>query len=210
MTSDQALREVAGQLAPEVWVTLRHRESVLVHHRAVLIERFAADYDVRESHVVTIDAGADLSYRSVLGVDLVRSRVIRILFRVRGLPTKGPLTLRDMTRLGFVVLDEDPGTEIVLGLVGRFWLARGGLRRVEASDFVEFSEPGYIKAAMNFMVESAGPSRSRVTTETRVVATDPGSLRSFRRYWVIVAPFSGLVRRRILLLIREQAERHGR
>jgi len=183
---------------------------VLVHHRVVLIERFAAAYDVRETHAVTVEADADLSYRSVLGVDLVRSRVIQILFRIRGLPTKGPLTVRDMTHLGFVVLDEDPGTEIVLGLVGRFWLARGGLRWVQASDFVGFSEPGYIKAAMNFRVESASPGRSTVTTETRVIATDPDSLRSFQRYWVIVAPFSALIRRRMLSLIRKQAERHGR
>lgn len=186
------------------------QRAVLVHHGAVPLEHLAPNYDVRESHVVTVKAGADLSYQAVLGVDLVRSRVIRILFRVRGLPMKGPLTLRDMTRLGFVVLDEDPGTEIVLGLIGRFWLARGGLRRVEASDFVEFSEPGYIKAAMNFLVESAGPNRSTVATETRVVATDSDSLRTFRRYWVIVAPFSGLIRRRVLSLIRKQAELHAR
>jgi hypothetical protein len=183
---------------------------VLVHHCVVLLERFAAAYDVRETHAVTVDAGADLAYQSVLGVDLVRSRVIRILFRIRGLPTKGPLTVRDMTRLGFVVLDEDPGTEVVLGLVGRFWLAGDGLRRVEASDFVKFAEPGYIKAAMNFRVDLASPGRSTVTTETRVIATDPGSRRSFRRYWVIVAPFSALIRRRMLSLIRKQAERHGR
>jgi hypothetical protein len=176
----------------------------------VLLERFAPVYDVRESHSVLIDTGNDLSYRSVLAVDLVRSGVIRALFRVRGLPTKGPLTVRDMTRLGFVVLEEDPGTEIVLGLIGRFWLARGGLRVVEASDFVGFSEPGHVKAAMNFLVESAGPDRSTVTTETRVVATDPESLRSFRRYWVIVAPFSGLIRRRMLSLIRKHAELHAR
>jgi hypothetical protein len=183
---------------------------MLVHHVAVLIERFAADYDVGESHVVTIDAGVDHCYRAVVAVDLSRSRTIRILYRIRGLSTEGPLTLRDMTRSGFVVLDEDPGTEIVLGLVGRFWLAKGGLRRVEASDFVEFSEPGYVKAVMNFLVESAGPDRSTVTTETRVMATDPGSLRSFRRYWTLIAPFSALIRRRMLSLIRQHAELHGR
>jgi len=180
------------------------------HHGVVLIERFAADYDVGESHIVTVGAGVDHAYRSVLGVDLFRSRVIRILYRVRGLPAKGPLNLRDMTRWGFVVLDEDPGTEIVLGLVGRFWLFKGDLRRVEADDFVGFSEPGYVKAAMNFLVESAGPGRSTVTTETRVIATDPDALRSFRRYWTLVAPFSSLIRRRMLSVIRRQAELHGR
>ena len=173
----------------------------------MLIERFAADYDVGESHAVTVDADVDHCYRSVLAVDLFRSRIIRILYRVRGLPTEGPLTLRDMTRWGFVVLDEDPGREIVLGLVGRFWLAKGGLRPVESFDFVKFSEAGYVKAAMNFLVESAGPERSTVTTETRVMATDPDSLRSFRRYWTLVAPFSALIRRRMLSLMRQQAER---
>jgi hypothetical protein len=181
-----------------------------VHHGVVLIERCAPDYDVGKSHVVTVDASADYSYRSVLAVDLFQSRIIRILYRVRGLPAKGPLTLRDMTRWGFVVLDEDPGTEIVLGLVGRFWLFKGGLRRVEPGDFVEFSESGYVKAAMNFLVESAGPGRSTVTTETRVIATDPDSLRSFRRYWTFVGPFSGLIRRRMLSVIRRHAELDGR
>jgi hypothetical protein len=159
---------------------------------------------------VTVDAGADHSYRSVLTVDLFRSRIIRMLYRVRGLSAKGPLTVRDMTRLGFVVLDEDPGTEIVLGLVGRFWQAKGSLRQVEASDFAEFSEPGYGKAVMNFLVQPAGPGRSTITTETRVLATDPDSLRSFRRYWTLIGPFSGLTRRRMLSLIRQQAELHGR
>lgn len=133
-----------------------------------------------------------------------------MLYRVRGLPAKGPLTLRDMTRLGFVVLDEDPGSEIVLGLVGRFWQAKGSFRRVEASDFAGFSEPGYVKAVMNFQVEPAGPGRSTVTTVTRVIATDPGSLRSFRRYWTLIGPFSALIRRRMLSLIRHQAELHRR
>jgi hypothetical protein len=181
-----------------------------MHHGVVLIERFAPHYDVGESHVANVDAGVDRCYQAVLAVDLFRSRIIRILYWVRGLPSNGPLTLRDMTRFGFVVLDEDPGREIVLGLVGRFWLAKRGPRRVEANEFVEFSEPGYVKAAMNFLVESAGPGRSTVTTETRVMATDAVALRSFRRYWALVAPFSALIKRRMLSLIRQQAELHGR
>ena len=172
----------------------------------MLIERFAEDFDVGESHVVTVDADVDQCYQAVVGVDLLRSRIIRILYRVRGLPARGPQTLRDMTRWGFVVLDEVPGTEIVLGLVGRFWLFKGDLRQVEPGDFVEFSEPGYVKATMNFLVESSGPGRSTVTTETRVIATDPDSLRSFRRYWTLVGPFSGLIRRRMLSVIRRHAE----
>ena len=91
-------------------------------------------------------------------------------------------------------------------MIGRFWLFKGGIRRVEPDDFVGFSESGYVKAAMNFLVESSGPGRSTVTTETRVIATDLDSLRSFRRYWMLVGPFSALIRRRMLSLIRRQAE----
>jgi len=145
----------------------------LVHHDAVLLERFAADYDVGESHAVTVNAGIDQCYRSVLAVDLFRSRIIRILYRIRGLPTKDPLTLRDMTRSGFVVLDEDPGTEIVLGLVRRFWLAQGGVRRVEAADFGEFSEPGYVRV---LRLLDAHPSGAPIEWVTASAAQPIGDL----------------------------------
>ena len=161
----------------ERWIQVRRpcsRDSrVLVHHGAVLIERFAADYDVGESHVVTVDAGVEHSYRAVLDVDLFRSRIIRTLYLVRGLSARGPLTLRDMTRMGFVVLDEDPGTEIVLGLVRRFWLAQGGVRRVEAADFGEFSEPGYVRV---LRLLDAHPSGAPIEWVTASAAQPIGDL----------------------------------
>ncbi|HKZ21337.1 MAG TPA: hypothetical protein VJQ57_14655 [Acidimicrobiia bacterium] len=176
----------------------------------MLIDRFAPVYDFDERHALLVRAGTVRAHESVSGVDLARSHVIRLLFRLRGLPGRGPLTIRDLTRLGFVILDEDSGAEIVLGLIGRFWRLSGGLRRVEGGDFATFSEPGYVKAVWNFRVEPAGPERSMVSTETRVIATDPAALRSFRRYWMLIRPFSGLIRRRALALIREEAESAAR
>ena len=37
-----------------------------------------------------------------------------------------------------------------------------------------------------------------MSTETRVLCADAAALRSFRRYWLVVGPFSGLIR--ILML----------
>jgi hypothetical protein len=37
-----------------------------------------------------------------------------------------------------------------------------------------------------------------LSTETRVQAVDDAALRAFRRYWRVVGPFSGLIRRRWL------------
>ncbi len=44
-----------------------------------------------------------------------------------------------------------------------------------------------------------------LSTETRVQLTDARSRRSFRRYWLVVRPFSGLVRRAWLRAIARRA-----
>jgi hypothetical protein len=46
-----------------------------------------------------------------------------------------------------------------------------------------------------------GPGGTSVTTETRVLAPDAGSRRAFRLYWLVVGPFSALIRRRWLRAI---------
>ena len=129
--------------------------------------------------------------------------------RLRGLPRKRPLTLRDIAGVGFVILGEEPGTEIVLGVTGRFWRAKGDLRRIGPEDFPSFAEPGYAKAAWNFRVIPIDTVRSTVSTETRVVTTDLNSKRAFRRYWLLVGPFSSLIRRRALALVKKSAEAEG-
>jgi hypothetical protein len=45
-----------------------------------------------------------------------------------------------------------------------------------------------------------------LTTETRVRCTDPAIRRAFLRYWRVIRPFSGLVRREALRLARVDAE----
>ena len=62
--------------------------------------------------------------------------------------------------------------------------------------FVDFSVPGWAKMILNFRA-AAG----ELTTETRVLLTDDGSRRAFRRYWLVIRPFSGVIRRRWLAAI---------
>ncbi len=88
--------------------------------------------------------------------------------------------------------------------IGRPWTLTGGLR--ETSDFPAFAEPGFAKMALEFR---AVPQHggARLETETRVFLTDPVSQRRFARYWLVVRPFSGLVRRSWLAAARRRAER---
>jgi hypothetical protein len=57
--------------------------------------------------------------------------------------------------------------------------------------------PGTIKAAVDFRAKRV-PGGSRLTTETRVKAADARARRSFRCYWLAIAPFSALIRKRWL------------
>lgn len=167
----------------------------------MLLDDFLPQWDVRERHEVLVPLPPDLAYQAVKELDLSRSLLIRMLFSLRGLPSGNSLTLQNLTTVGFVVLAEDPPAEIVLGLTGRFWKMRGGIRRLNADEFVSFADPGFVKAAWNFRVQQSA-SGSTVSTETRVFATDERSRRSFRRYWIFVRPFSGLIRREALRLIK--------
>lgn len=48
-------------------------------------------------------------------------------------------------------------------------------------------------------------SEGELTTETRVLLTDERSRRAFGRYWLLIRPFSGLIRRRWLAAIVRRA-----
>jgi hypothetical protein len=178
----------------------------------VLIDRFVPPgAGVAERHAVRVAAPPARAFRALRAVDFSRSSTIRTLFRLRGLvPLAGPapaVRLEDFVRHGFVRLAETPDAELVLGVVGQFWRPSGGLRPVAPGAFAGFDEPGYAKAAWNFHIAAAG-SGSLLSTETRVVTTDPTAERMFRLYWLGVGPFSKLIRRRMLHQIRMAAE-HG-
>lgn len=189
---------------------------------SALIDRFMPAFDMSEHHEAFVRAPAPVAYGAMLRLDLARSRVTLVLLAFRGLfalaqPREarrlyGPrvrrprLTLGDLQEAGFVVLGEQPGKEVVLGVVGRFWQPGSGIRRVQAPAFVSWNEPGYGKAVLNFAVRPA-PDGSVVSTETRVRCTDERARRAFRRYWRVIGPFSGLIRGRALALVKAEAER---
>jgi hypothetical protein len=190
---------------------------------AMLLDRYLPQYDIIETHAVIIDADTDRTWQAVRRSDLSRSAVIHVLLELRSLPNrlqravKGrpteaarpPLTLDDMERAGFLLLGESPGHEIVFGTVVQPWKAVTDDQpapQVEAGRFAAFDTPGYVKVAFNIRVEPYGSGRALITTETRTAATDPASLRRFARYWMLAGPFSALIRRLMLRIVKSDAE----
>ena len=184
----------------------------------MLIDRFLPEYDEVEHHDAAVDAPPERTYRAVKEIDLARSPIVLALLVARGLPhlftgavkPKRRLTLDDILASGFVVLAEEPGHELVLGIVGKFWQLSSGVHRIEAHEFTDFDTPGYAMAAWNFVVTDRPDGGSTVSTETRIVSTDAEARRNFGWYWRLIAPFSALIRRIVLGQVKREAEQSMR
>ena len=176
-------------------------------------------YDLRTAHETWIPARPEAVFDALLKLTGREIRLLGPLETIRLLPRgargrrEAPAMsgsiLEAYRRTGFVDLGGRPGTEVVLGAVGRFWsLYRNGpVRTVRTrEDFLAFGEPGFAKAAMGFLVEPHGEG-SRVVTETRVVGTDEQARRLFRRYWLIIGWASRAIRRSWLKALRRRLAR---
>lgn len=163
---------------------------------------------------MAIHAPANLVYEACTHLDLANLTLPRLLFKTRALVMgakhneSGPATslIEQMTSIGWVVLEEVPGSEIVMGAAARPWNAAVTFNGIPPSRFEAFDEPGWVKIAWDFTVEPLTRSRSIVTTETRVRATDAESRRRFRRYWALALPGIKLIRYAALRAIKINAE----
>jgi len=72
--------------------------------------------------------------------------------------------------------------------------------------FASFAQRGYVKVAFNLKVDDAGDGWTTVSTETRLHALDPGSLRATAAYWRLIYPGSGMLRTMWLQAARNRAE----
>lgn len=182
----------------------------------MLIDDHLPHADFAERHALRVHARPERAYEAARRLDMSGSLLVRSLFALRSLPAlfsaktrRGEKSLgTTMDRLlhnGFVLLDERPPHEFVLGLVGRFWTPAGGIERIHPAEFAVFDRPGMAVAAWNFTVLPTDDG-SLVATETRVRCTDAAARRSFARYWRVVRPFSGLIRMEALRAVRRTAE----
>ena len=171
------------------------------------LDDFLPTYEFVERHSLAIDAPAgriDAAFRTVSIADIPVARALWWMRRL-GRPS-GDLTKPFVSsELPGLVLDDVPGEGIVLGLTGQFWKIRGGYRDATrprtADEFVAYDRSDMCKAVIDFRV-----GESSLSTETRVHVADLAARRKFRRYWLVIRPFSGLIRILFLRAARRRAE----
>lgn len=172
----------------------------------MLIDEYLPVWDEREKHSININAPIEAVWNERQRIDLRKTWLTRLLFKLRGLPSKDELTLGELSKTGFVLLGVEPKKEILFGLTGKFWLPDGGLVRVEREEFAGFKKADYAKAVWNFSLSEAEGGAVNLQTETRIFCTDAASRLKFRLYWFFVGAFSGLIRRELLCAIKQTVE----
>jgi hypothetical protein len=192
----------------------------------MLLDEILSVYDFTEVHSISVKASPEVAYRAVMETTLNEiSGIVRWLFILRSLPektvgrqgktmqTREPL-LSQMNNNGFVTLAEQAPHELVFGLIvpgkiGRVWQKASGNKVLpaDATDFLSFSHPGFLRVVGNFRVEdSTIPGMVTVRTESRTRALSYRARTDFIPYWRIIRPFSGLIRRLWLRGIKRRAE----
>jgi hypothetical protein len=178
------------------------------------LDAFVPRYQFVERHETRVRGTPEAVYRSLRAVRADEIRTFRTLTWIRSprLPwRRQPESIVDpghhpildaATRSGFVWLADEPGREAAVGAV--VCCARTRLR--SADQFRGLIQPGLAKAGMNFLIEDLGRGECRVSTETRVFATDAAARRRFGMYWAFIYPGSSLIRYGWLGAIKERAE----
>ncbi|MFI5167538.1 MAG: hypothetical protein ACHQQS_13050 [Thermoanaerobaculales bacterium] len=186
------------------------------------LDAIMPEYQFAEFHETRVHASPDRVMAAARAVTPGEIRFFATLMQIRALPARllGKLPPRPQQppkptpllelflRGGFVMLAEGDD-EIVFGEVGRFWHAAptsAGIVVRDAADFESLQAPGIGKVAANLRVDPDGDGWTRLTTETRVAATDAAARRAFAIYWRLIYPGSSLIRTTWLAAIRQRAE----
>ena len=181
----------------------------------VALDHFMPLYDIAERHSVRVAASAAKTFAAARQIDLLGHPAVRAIVRAREIvlgaghepasPSRG--LIEDMQSLGWVVLAETPGREIVMGAITRPWESNVRFTGVPGNAFAEYAPADSVKIAWTLRADPIDASRSVFRTETRAVATDPAARAKFRRYWALLSPGILLIRRVTLTQVRRAAER---
>jgi hypothetical protein len=195
---------------------------------ALRIDEVLPRFDVNVVEHIVVNARPLETYQAVLDTDLADNRLTNLLVTARDLPnrlrrsqrtaerpqgkrqpTQRPtFRLRDATGegSGWVALRDEPGVELLAGLVGKFWRRDYGIVELSPEAFGSFDRPGYAKTVAGFALHPHGEGRTLLTYESRTVTTDAAARRRFAAYWLVLRPFVRQLLRGALVSMKRHAE----
>jgi hypothetical protein len=216
-----ALGVAAGAYAGYVgvtWLRYGHPAPASADDADPLLDRFMPVYDIVERHHIHVAAPADITLAAAGEQDLMALPAAQAIFKAREIllgsepdTVARPSGLLALTKsIGWGVLAEEPGREVVMGAVTLPWDANVVFRPLPPDEFVGFDEPDYVKIVWTLRADAIGANASIFRTETRAAATDAAARAKFRQYWSFLSPGIILIRWASLRPLKREAERRAR
>ena len=147
-----------------------------------LIDDWLPEFDIVERHDAAVPLEPERALEVALSSPVAPDRIVAALLMARGMQARGQ-TIEEFFRANDFRH---------LGRTSTEWAAA--------------LEHSGVKIAIDFRAEPI-PGGSRLRTETRVKATHQRARRRFRLYWLVIGPFSALIRRRWLAAVTASAKR---
>jgi len=202
----------------DTWLHFGHPRPVRGGAKDALLDEFMRDCDVRDRQEVAVAAPAEATLVAATEMELQSSPVVRAIFRAREVILRSPPDatprpkglIEQMKSIGWGVLAEIPGREIVMGGMTRPWEANPVFRSLPAGEFATFVEPDCMKIAWTLRADPDPSGGTTFSTETRAVATDAAARGKFRAYWTLLSPGIILVRSALLPKLKAAADRRWR
>jgi hypothetical protein len=161
-----------------------------------------------------IDAPPEVVWEELHAVRLSGLPVTVVLSAARFLPVllsgSGLRQLRDrpfLEALPVPLLASEEPESVVFGGALQAWRLRGGEESpsLDADELQRWIQPGWVKAVMDFRLRPVRGG-TELSSETRVLATDPTTRSRFGWYWMVVRPGSTAIRWEVLTAVQLKAE----
>lgn len=170
-----------------------------------MLNKYLPEYHFKEKHSKIIKAPAGIVYPQVRHLNFNSSLITHILFIFRGLNTKN-LSFDNLIDKGtFFTLEEEENKEWVIGILTRSFLIPVVLKPGET--YKEWNPGKGIKIAWNFLLEDINNGHTKVSTETRILCLSRLYRFWFTIYWLIIRPFSGLIRLEMLRIVKKNSQK---
>lgn len=165
----------------------------------MLLDKYLSKYTFKEYHEIAIAASKEQAYAAARHLDFSKSKIIKFLFMLRGLPTDDMTVEGFSNRVNFTFLEEIPNEEFIIG----FWANTGIEKIQDRNQFAKDNTSRRLKVVWNFKINPIEDNLVVVSTETRVYCIALITKVFFSLYWALIRPFSGLIRMKMLGLIKE-------
>jgi hypothetical protein len=172
------------------------------------LDQWLPDPQVRTYHRLSAQAGAGRLWHAAETMRLGDAPALgrAVLWRIPG--TSLDLAFRDLLRqYPFTVIDEGSDWS-VSGMCGRIWTLGRDYPRIEgADDFLGWDQRGTVRVLLAHWIESDGPDRSALVSETRIKPVNGQAGLRLRALWAVVGHLERLIGGEVLRIAVRRAAR---